>query len=131
MGKITLSADSVAMRDVLNQLDAVGDLPSRGDAALRAGAEVLLPEVLQRAPVRTGGLKKALRIDKRGGRRNRGKSIEVGTFDGEAPHAHLVEGGHGGPAPAPPHPFMEPAVAAKEDEIMDAIMAELTRGLGL
>lgn len=29
---------------------------------------------------------------------------------GLGPHAHLVEFGHGGPAPAPPHPFFRPAV---------------------
>lgn len=28
------------------------------------------------------------------------------------PHAHLVEHGHGGPQPAPPHPFFSPVVRA-------------------
>ena len=27
-----------------------------------------------------------------------------------APHAHLIEYGHGGPNPAPPHPFLRPAL---------------------
>jgi HK97 gp10 family phage protein len=27
-----------------------------------------------------------------------------------APHAHLIEYGHGGPSPAPPHPFLRPAL---------------------
>lgn len=27
-----------------------------------------------------------------------------------APHSHLVEYGHGGPRPAPPHPFLRPAL---------------------
>ena len=27
----------------------------------------------------------------------------------KAPHAHLVEFGHAGPHPAPPHPFVRPA----------------------
>lgn len=30
-----------------------------------------------------------------------------------APHAHLVEFGHGGPHPAGPHPFFRPAISSK------------------
>ena len=36
-------------------------------------------------------------------------------------HAHLVEGGHGGPRPAKPHPFWEPAVEAHYDEATQAL----------
>ncbi len=38
-----------------------------------------------------------------------------------ARHAHLVEGGHGGPHPAPPHPFWEPAVQAHGQEAAQAL----------
>lgn len=38
-----------------------------------------------------------------------------------ARHAHLVEGGHGGPHPAPPYPFWEPAVQAHYKEALDAL----------
>ena len=37
----------------------------------------------------------------------------TGTVSEKAPHAHLVEFGHGGPSPAPEHPTMRPAF---EDE---------------
>ena len=33
-----------------------------------------------------------------------------------APHAHLVEYGHGGPQPAPPHPFLRKAFEANITE---------------
>lgn len=36
-----------------------------------------------------------------------------------APHAHLVELGHGGPHPAGPHPFMRNAVEQHRREIED------------
>lgn len=40
----------------------------------------------------------------------------------KARHAHLVEGGHGGPhGPADPHPFWEPAVQATGQEAVDAL----------
>ena len=52
--------------------------------------------------------------------------IKVKLFQGQdewiasvrprVPHAYNVEHGHEGPSPAPPHPYMEPAIAAKGDE---------------
>lgn len=43
-----------------------------------------------------------------------------------APHAHIVEYGHAGPHPAPPHPYMRPAVVNKAE----AIQRGLAEGLG-
>jgi HK97 gp10 family phage protein len=43
----------------------------------------------------------------------------------KAPHAHLVEYGHGGPHPAPPHPFIRPAW----DELKPSVEANLGNGL--
>ena len=50
--------------------------------------------------------------------------IEVGISykrHKNAHHAHLVEGGHGGPHPAPPHPFWQPAVEAHGEEAAQAL----------
>ena len=129
MGSIRFEADAVGMSEILKDLDAVGDLPRTAAKALRAGAEVLLPAARDLAPVRTGELKGALKIGRRTKVRDR-YAVEVGAFHGDAPHAHLVERGHGGPKPAPAYPFMEPAVEMKEQEILDAIMGELMKGLG-
>ena len=55
---------------------------------------------------------------------DRPTQIEVGISykrHKEARHAHLVEGGHGGPRPAPPHPFWEPAVLAHGEEAVEAL----------
>lgn len=49
----------------------------------------------------------------------------VGVDYGIAPHAHLVEfGARGGEMPA--HPFIRPAVDAKQNEVLRAIEADLT-----
>jgi len=39
----------------------------------------------------------------------------------KAPHAHLVEYGHGGPHPAPPHPFFFRAWESVRDEVRETI----------
>lgn len=54
------------------------------------------------------------------------KNTVTGVIKEKAPHAHLVEFGHGGPAPAPEHPTMRPAY---EDEKPNLIrnLAEAVR----
>lgn len=128
MGRIDFNVDAVSMNEVVRQLDAVGNLSRHATKALTAGAEIVLRVAKENAPVRTGELKGALRVGRRAKSRDR-YAVEVGTFYPEAAHAHLVERGHGGPKPAPPHPFMEPAVESTEDEVIDAVMEELMRGL--
>jgi HK97 gp10 family phage protein len=44
----------------------------------------------------------------------------------KAPHAHLVEFGHGGPQPAPPHPFFRPA----RDEMLPIVKEDIAKALG-
>lgn len=63
-------------------------------------------------------------------------SVIVGVDRKKAPHAHLVEMGHGGPHPAPPHPFLRPAFDAMRSaaeavvgrEINERIIKKLTSG---
>ena len=52
----------------------------------------------------TGNLSKGIKAKK--SKYDGGGWIVLGT----APHSHLVEYGHGGPRPAPPHPFLRPAL---------------------
>ena len=52
----------------------------------------------------TGNLKKGIKAKK--SKYEDGGWIVLST----APHSHLVEYGHGGPRPAPPHPFLRPAL---------------------
>ncbi|MEG0936294.1 MAG: hypothetical protein RSJ41_12060, partial [Clostridia bacterium] len=62
-----------------------------------------------------------------------GKAITIGVHHSEkgAFYANQVEYGHGGPAPAPAHPFVRPAFDTMVDEaygVMKAILRdELTK----
>lgn len=131
MGNISLKADAADMRDILNRVEGIANVPQRAVRALTAGAEVVLKYAKANAPDRSGDLKENLSVGKRKKTRDR-YAVEVGNFysnDPYVPYAHLVEYGHGGPHPAPPHPFLEPAAEMAEGEAIDAIMEELTKGL--
>ncbi len=66
----------------------------------------------------TGALNRSIRIGPVKKRRQRGKSITIGVHRKEegAYYATPVEYGHGGPAPAPAHPFIRPAYDTRADE---------------
>lgn len=132
MGRISIKTEG--MGAVLERLDITGQLDVRAPKALTAGAEIVVRRAKETAPEREGSgvLKRAIRVGKR--KRSSGaRMIEAGVFyndtENYAPYAHLVEYGHGGPHPAPPHPFLEPAARDAEDEAADAIMKELMKGL--
>ncbi len=126
MGRINMSVDAVGMDEIIKKLDMMDMLGARAKEALVKGAEVVLREARQNAPVRSGTLKKALKVGKRAKTGNY-YAVEVGAFYNEAPHAHLVEHGHGGPHAAPAHPFLAPAAEATADEVTETVMAELMK----
>ena len=66
----------------------------------------------------TGVLSHSIRIGPVKKRRKSGKSITIGVHRKEegAYYATPVEYGHGGPAPAPAHPFIRPAYDTRADE---------------
>lgn len=45
----------------------------------------------------------------------------------KASHGHLVEFGHGGPNPAPPHPFVRPAWDELKEDVKRNIAADLKK----
>lgn len=108
------------------------------DAALNAGAKPILEEMQHQAQidpkVRSRDLLKSLRKSRVTYGRTRSskktRRIQIGAFEGRkagmAPHAHLVEYGHGGPASAPPHPFIRPSFDKKKDEAVE-IMKDILR----
>ena len=71
-------------------------------------AEAIAKQVARDARVSvnvvTGNLKKGIRARK--SKFDDGGWIVIST----APHSHLVEYGHGGKSPAPPHAFLRPAL---------------------
>ena len=103
--------------------------------ALKAGAVPIEDQMLQNAStdpkIITDTLHSSIHTGRVRQRRERGKQISIGVHHSEsgAYYANRVEYGHGGPAPAPPHPFVRPAFDAKKDEAYDEIKRVLTSAL--
>lgn len=112
--------------DLINMAAALDQGPGV-NRALEAGAVPIESQMLHNAStdpaiitgdlhgsIRTGSVKK-----KRGG----GKQITIGVHhkDKSVYYANPVEFGHGGPAPAPAHPFVRPAFDVKANEAFEEI----------
>jgi len=102
------------------------------NAILAQGAQPLLEQMKQNAStnphVRSGKLLNAL------GAKPHGNSITVGVHRSDWSgddfyYPAAVEYGHGGPHPAPAHPYVRPAVDAKGNEALDTIKELLRQAL--
>ena len=92
------------------------------DKALKAGGTVVEREIRGKTPVKTGLLKASIKVSGAKGKKG-GRYVTIGSHKSTkgARHAHLVEFGHGGPHPAPPHPFVRPAFDASKEEAFEAM----------
>lgn len=91
---------------------------------VKAGAEPILQQAILNVPVRSGTLKKSLKVvmRKKGSR----SKARIGAQKGsDGYYATFVEYGHGGPRPAGPHPFLAPAYDAKQEEAFQIIKQQL------
>lgn len=123
--------------DLANDLTAMAAALDGGPAvnrALEAGAAPIEQKMLSNAStdpaIITGDLHDSIHTGRvRGGKR--GKRITIGVHHSErgAYYANAVEYGHGGPAPAPPHPFIRPAYDTTVDEAYDLIRESLRETL--
>lgn len=110
--------------------------------AIRAGCSVVNKAAKQAAPSESGALKRAMGV-KVVTRKRVGDVIGmVGVRVGEKywrehggeirkpeKYAHLVEYGHGGPAPAPAHPFLRAAFDANKGTALRVIADKAAVGL--
>ena len=95
--------------------------------AMRAGGRVVVNQVKDTVPVgKTGNLKKSIKTKMVP---YPVSGITVLVIGAKAPHAHLVEFGHGGPHPAPPHPFMRPAFDASKLTAQERVERNLRNGI--
>lgn len=115
MGYVRLKLEGVS--EVNRTLGYVSDIPGLAKQALQAGADVLLPQLKEAAPIGPGG---GAHIRDRMEVRVKMNTAFLGVWD--QPVAYYVEYGHGGPHPAPAHPYMKPTADAHEDEVIQAIL---------
>ncbi len=93
--------------------------------ALQAGAVPIEEQMLHNAStdpaIITGDLHGSIRTGSVRKKRSGGKRITIGVHhkDKGAYYANPVEFGHGGPAPAPAHPFVRPAFDTRSDDAFD------------
>ena len=124
--------------DLKNDLSSMAAALEQGtgvDRALKAGAALIEVGMRQNAStdprVISGDLRDSIHTGSVHKRRNGGKWITVGVHTKEkgAYYANAVEFGHGGPAPAPAHPFVRPAFDTKADEAYTEIKRVLREEL--
>ena len=112
--------------DLLNMAAALDQGPGV-NRALKAGAVPIEQQMLHNASTDpkqiTGDLHDSIKTGKVRKKRDGGKKITIGVHYKErgAYYANPVEFGHGGPAPAPAHPFVRPAFDTKSDEAYEEI----------
>ena len=128
---ITLQNFDKSLRAIADARKA-GDLPSFGRDVLRAG-EVAKASVLDLTPDGpTGNLRKAVKAERKPdfvtAARNRIAWVYMDAA--VAPHALLVEFGHGGPHPAPAHPYFRPGVEQSREQVKQIIVDGLKKALG-
>lgn len=91
--------------------------------SIRAGCSIVNKAAKARAPKRTGALKKSIGVKIKsmrngtiwggvGPRLGYEVTMPDGSIHDPAMVGHMVELGHGGPNPAPAHPFLRPALDA-------------------
>ena len=111
----------------LTNMAAALEFGSGVDRALQAGAKPIEEQMLHNAStdpkIITGVLNRSIQTGKVRKRRYSGRSITIGVHRKEegAYYAPPVEYGHGGPAPAPAHPFIRPAYDTRSDEAYEII----------
>jgi HK97 gp10 family phage protein len=119
---ISINVDGIA--GILNRLEQLGiNVGNVQNNALQAAAAPIAEDAKQNlianGSVRTGKLLNSIQISKVKRRyKYKYKYIAVFTKD---PTAHLVELGHGGPAPADPHPYLAPAFEKNRNNAKEII----------
>ena len=111
--------------DLLNMAAAL-DQGAGVNRALKAGAVPIEEQMLHNAStdpkIITGELIGSIRTGNvRGGARGKRITIGVHHKDNAAYFSNPLEFGHGGPAPAPAHPFVRPAFDNRSDEAYEEI----------
>lgn len=128
--------------DLLDEVERMAAAPNRvKNAALKDAAQVVFEEsqrnleketphhrgkkTFEKNSIDTGKLKDSGTITGVKSDKYSGSYVKV-QYDSPG---QLVEEGHGGPAPAPAHPFLRPAFEAKKAEAAEIIVKDLKEAM--
>jgi HK97 gp10 family phage protein len=130
-GFVDLEQDLNAMAEALSESSGKG---ARAMVyILQDSAMPIRIKMAQMCPVgATGNLQRSIKIGRVVKRRKGGFRVTVGVHKEEGAtvaYANPVESGHGGPHPAPPHPFVKPAFDVAKDEAYAALRDRLRAAL--
>ena len=115
------------LKDDLTNMASNLEFGAGVNRALQEGAKPIEEQMLHNAStdpkIITDALHSSIHTGKVKQKRGGGKQITIGVHHSEngAYYANPVEFGHGGPAPAPAHPFVRPAFDARADEAFSEI----------
>ena len=133
MGMKLNGADGLK-NDLASMAEALGEDGTSTARILKGAAQPILDQMIQNAGTdprpRSGLLRGSLKV-RGGSRKHSAARVTVGVHSGEAGarYANPVEHGHGGPHPAPPHPFVRPAFDAKAEEAYEEMKKLLNEAL--
>lgn len=138
---IETSLDFSGLNDIAKDLEALSRAENNKVLrdATRAGAEVLKEEVIARAPVRTGKLKKNVVVLTQRSRRRgeissgvhiRGRNMRTGNSDNtmkaNAFYWRFVEMGT---VNMPPHPFVRPAFDVRQEQATEVAIRRMNQAI--
>ena len=130
MGLSTSGFDGLSA--YLDKLASSADGDALAGQALESGAEIIKQRMIDNASSnpqpRSGKLRSSIKV---GGvkRKGQGSTVSVGVWSSDVKYAYPVEYGHGGPHPAPAHPFLRPAFNEGKEDAYSAIKSSLASAL--
>ena len=127
-------SDFAALQQDFERMAQVAE-PAQIRSTLEEAAQPILEQMKQNASSnpspRSGKLRGALNTGNAG--KGGSASITIGVhrkdWSGDEYYPAYVEFGHGGPRPAPAHPFVRPALDAKADEAINMLVEKVSQAL--
>ena len=126
--------DFAALQQDFDRMAQVAE-PAQIQSTLEEAAQPILEQMKQNASSnpspRTGKLRAALGTGNAGKKGSARISIGVHRKDwsGDEYYPAYVEFGHGGPRPAPPQPFVRPAIDARGDDASPVLIDKVAQAL--
>lgn len=126
-----ITVSSKGLKQAIKNVERAGDLSS-ARTAVDSAAGAVMAAVLSKTPQGpTGNLRRSIKMSRRPPFIQDPEKLKSFVYAdaSTAPHALLVEFGHGGKRPAQPNPFFRPAVEAMRGTVLQILKAGLRRAV--